>query len=170
MSSEPSAISVDETAVMTAVGAAIVARRTELKISQQALARTVGTSRTFLRGIEAGERAPTVVTLTRIARALHTTPSALITTIRCPGPATLCAASSHPEGRSPLAYRRSHATPCNSEGIRCAFLWIFPHKSKESRNRQGGGIQRTTNSMSRRFSRNTEIRCSPCIYSPLGIE
>lgn len=82
MSSEPSAISVDETAVMTAVGAAIVARRTELKISQQALARTVGTSRTFLRGIEAGERAPTVVTLTRIARALHTTPSALISTIR----------------------------------------------------------------------------------------
>ncbi|SDT92264.1 helix-turn-helix domain-containing protein [Gordonia westfalica] len=82
MSSDPSAISVDETAVMTAVGAAIIARRTELKISQQALARTVGTSRTFLRGIEAGERAPTVVTLTRIARALHTTPSALITTIR----------------------------------------------------------------------------------------
>lgn len=82
MSSDPSAISVDETAVMAAVGAAIVARRTELRISQQALARTVGTSRTFLRGIEAGERAPTVVTLTRIARALHTTPSALITTIR----------------------------------------------------------------------------------------
>ena len=82
MSREPSAISVDETAVMTAVGAAIVARRTELKISQQALARTVGTSRTFLRGIEAGERAPTVITLTRIARALHTTPSALITTRR----------------------------------------------------------------------------------------
>ena len=42
MSSDPSAISVDETAVMAAVGAAIVARRTELKISQQALARTVG--------------------------------------------------------------------------------------------------------------------------------
>lgn len=81
MSSDPSAVSVDETAVMAAVGAAIVARRAELKISQQALARTVGTSRTFLRGIEAGERAPTVVTLTRIARALHTTPSALITTI-----------------------------------------------------------------------------------------
>ncbi|MBN0974160.1 helix-turn-helix transcriptional regulator [Gordonia sp. BP-94] len=82
MSSDPSVASVDETAVMAAVGAAIVARRAELKISQQALARTVGTSRTFLRGIEAGERAPTVVTLTRIARALHTTPSALITTIR----------------------------------------------------------------------------------------
>lgn len=82
MPSDHSASTGDETAIMAAVGAAIVARRTELNISQQALARDVGTSRTFLRGIEAGERAPTVVTLTRLARALRITPSALISTIR----------------------------------------------------------------------------------------
>ncbi|MDS1116368.1 helix-turn-helix transcriptional regulator [Gordonia westfalica] len=82
MSSEPTPGTDDDAAILTTVGAAITARREALGISQQGLARAAGTSRTFLRGIEAGERGPTVVTLTHIARALDTTPSTLIADIR----------------------------------------------------------------------------------------
>ncbi len=82
MPSEPTAGPGEDAEIMTAVGAAITARREALGISQLGLARAAGTSRTFLRGIEAGERGPTVVTLTKIARALDTTPSALIDAIR----------------------------------------------------------------------------------------
>lgn len=72
----------DAAAIRATLGQAIVSRRRHLGITQQALAHAIGgSSRTFLRGIESGDRAPSVVTLTKIARALDTTPSALLADI-----------------------------------------------------------------------------------------
>lgn len=53
------------------LGAAIRARRERLGLSQEALARLIGMDRTYLSGIERGERNPSYTNLLRIAAALE---------------------------------------------------------------------------------------------------
>lgn len=60
-----------------ALGEAIRARRRELAISQEALADRIGIDRTYLSGIERGERNPSYTNLLRIASALRLPLSAL---------------------------------------------------------------------------------------------
>lgn len=68
------------------LGSAIRARRNRLGISQEALAELAGLHRTYIGGIERGERNVAVLNLLRLARALRTRPSKLL---RC--------LDSHPE-------------------------------------------------------------------------
>lgn len=60
-----------------ALGEAIRTRRRELAISQEALADRIGIDRTYLSGIERGERNPSYTNLLRIASALRLPLSAL---------------------------------------------------------------------------------------------
>ncbi|MBB4664790.1 helix-turn-helix domain-containing protein [Conexibacter arvalis] len=53
------------------LGEAIRARRRDLGISQEALADRIGIDRTYLSGIERGERNPSYTNLLRIASALR---------------------------------------------------------------------------------------------------
>jgi transcriptional regulator with XRE-family HTH domain len=61
-----------------ALGGAIRAAREELGISQEALADRVGVHRTYMGGIERGERNPSYTNLVRIANALGVKLSALL--------------------------------------------------------------------------------------------
>ena len=61
-------------------GEAVRKRRLELRLSQEQLAAVAGIHRTFIGGIERGERNPTVTTIYRIAKALKTEASALFKT------------------------------------------------------------------------------------------
>lgn len=68
-------------AIMTALellGARIRARRRRLGISQEALADLAGLHRTYVGGIERGERNVAVLNLLRLARALKLRPSSLL--------------------------------------------------------------------------------------------
>lgn len=55
------------------LGDALRERRTEMAISQYELARQAGMHRTFVAGVERGERNVSVLTLRRITEALETT-------------------------------------------------------------------------------------------------
>ncbi|ART74191.1 transcriptional regulator (plasmid) [Mycobacterium dioxanotrophicus] len=59
--------------VLPIVGANIVARREKLGMSQRALAEKAGADRVFLRHVEQGNRAATLVFLAKLADALDTT-------------------------------------------------------------------------------------------------
>ena len=61
-----------------AVGAAIRSRRNELGFSQEALAAAAGLDRTYVGGLERGERNPTLKVLWVIASVLELRPSALV--------------------------------------------------------------------------------------------
>lgn len=63
--------------VLPVIGNAISERREHLGLSQRALAEQAGVDRVFLRGLESGESAPTVVVLAKLAGPLKTTVSAL---------------------------------------------------------------------------------------------
>lgn len=59
-------------------GARVRAERERLGISQEELADRAGVHRTYLGGVERGERNLGVLNLLRIARALHVDPSSLL--------------------------------------------------------------------------------------------
>jgi transcriptional regulator with XRE-family HTH domain len=64
-----------------ALGNAIRSRREELGLSQEALADAAGFHVTQIGGLERGVRNPSYATLVRLARALDTTPGALLTAV-----------------------------------------------------------------------------------------
>ena len=59
-------------------GQAVRRLRRNQRLSQEAFADRVGVHRTFVGGIERGERNPTLVTIAKIAAALDTTPDRLL--------------------------------------------------------------------------------------------
>lgn len=59
--------------ILAIVGANIVARREKLGMSQRALAEKASVDRVFLRHVEQGNRAATLVFLAKLADALDTT-------------------------------------------------------------------------------------------------
>jgi transcriptional regulator with XRE-family HTH domain len=69
---------VQRSSAHAALGQAIRERRVELSVSQEELAHRSGMHRTYLGGIERGERNPSYTNLLRIASALDVTGSALL--------------------------------------------------------------------------------------------
>ena len=67
-----------ETTLLLRLGRRVRALRLAKGWSQERLAEEAGLHRTFVGGIERGERNVTVTTLARIARTLHTTPDKLL--------------------------------------------------------------------------------------------
>lgn len=63
---------------LRALGQAVRTRREKLGMSQEAFGFAVGIHRTYIGGIERGERNPTVLTLLKLAEVLTTTPSRLL--------------------------------------------------------------------------------------------
>ena len=63
--------------VLPIVGANIVARREELGMSQRAMAEHAGVDRIWIRQVEQGNRAATLIILAKIAEALDTSVEAL---------------------------------------------------------------------------------------------
>ena len=61
-----------------ALGVAIRKRRKELGLSQESLASVSGLDRTYVGGLERGQRNPTLKVLWQIAEALEITPTELI--------------------------------------------------------------------------------------------
>lgn len=61
-----------------AFGKAVRLRRHELELSQEELGARCGLDRTYISGIERGERNPTIQTIWVFADGLDTTPSVLI--------------------------------------------------------------------------------------------
>ncbi len=61
------------------MGEAIRQLRQEAKLTQEGLAERVGTDTTQIGGLERGMRNPSYTTLTRVAAALDTTVSAIVT-------------------------------------------------------------------------------------------
>lgn len=57
-------------------------RRKELGMSQEAFAHHVGLDRTYIGGIERGERNPSLTTILRIASALNADPASLFQAVR----------------------------------------------------------------------------------------
>jgi transcriptional regulator with XRE-family HTH domain len=72
----------DDTGLLLALGTAVRQRRRSLKLSQEALADTAGLDRSHMGKIERGERNVTILNIDRIARALNTTPSKLLSEAR----------------------------------------------------------------------------------------
>ena len=68
----------DDEAWLHAVGAAVRSRRLELGLSQEELGYKAKLDRTYISGVERGIRNPTVGSLRRMARALDTKPSAIL--------------------------------------------------------------------------------------------
>lgn len=60
-----------------AFGRAVKIRRVELDISQEELADKAGMARSFVSGIELGNKAASITSVWRLARALNCTPSDL---------------------------------------------------------------------------------------------
>jgi transcriptional regulator with XRE-family HTH domain len=69
---------VQRSSAHAALGQAIRELRTELSVSQEELAHRSGMHRTYLGGIERGERNPSYTNILRIASALDVTGSALL--------------------------------------------------------------------------------------------
>lgn len=65
-------------ALLRAFGDSVRARRTELGLSQEALAHEVGLHRTYIGGIERGERNVALVNIFRLAETLEMTAGELI--------------------------------------------------------------------------------------------
>jgi transcriptional regulator with XRE-family HTH domain len=63
---------------LLALGVAVRVYRAQRKISQEELGYRAGLHRTYVSGIERGERNPSYTTVVAIARALEIEPSALI--------------------------------------------------------------------------------------------
>jgi transcriptional regulator with XRE-family HTH domain len=61
-----------------AFGRAVRRRRAEVGLSQEALADRAGIHRTYIGGIERGERNPTLLMIHRLARALGVLPTRLL--------------------------------------------------------------------------------------------
>ena len=61
-----------------ALGAAVRERRKKLGLSQESLANEAGLDRTYVGGVERGERNPTLKVLWKLAEALQIPPSALV--------------------------------------------------------------------------------------------
>ncbi len=61
-----------------ALGGVIRARRHELGLSQEGLAAEAGLDRTYLGGLERGERNPTLRVLWKVAKALDVAPSGIL--------------------------------------------------------------------------------------------
>lgn len=70
-------VAMDQDALLV-VGARIRAERKRLGLSQEALANAVGLHRTYIGGVERGERNVGLRNLVRIARALHIHPAELL--------------------------------------------------------------------------------------------
>lgn len=66
-------------ALLRAFGDTIRARRTELGLSQEALAHEVGLHRTYIGGVERGERNVALVNIFRLAETLQMSAGELIT-------------------------------------------------------------------------------------------
>ncbi len=64
--------------MLVALGQAIKQARSEIGLSQEALAVDADIDRSYLGGIERGEHNVTVINLTKIANALELTPSQLL--------------------------------------------------------------------------------------------
>lgn len=58
---------------LVALGIAIRARRTEMGLSQEALAAEAEIDRSYMGGIERGEHNITLINLVKVAKAMHTT-------------------------------------------------------------------------------------------------
>lgn len=67
----------DEEAILKRFGANVRARRESRGVSQEAFADEAGLDRTYIGGIERGERNPTLLSARRVARALNATLSEL---------------------------------------------------------------------------------------------
>lgn len=61
-----------------AFGKAVRLRRHELELSQEELGARCGLDRTYISGIERGERNPTIQTIWRVADGLQSAPSKLV--------------------------------------------------------------------------------------------
>jgi transcriptional regulator with XRE-family HTH domain len=67
--------------VLVAFGGKVRERRLELGLSQESLANSSGLHRTYIGTIERGERNPALVNIARLAQALESTPSELLSGI-----------------------------------------------------------------------------------------
>jgi transcriptional regulator with XRE-family HTH domain len=68
----------ERSAILKRFGATVRARRRDVGISQEELADRAELDRTYIGGIERGERNVSVVNIVRIARALDVAPSLLL--------------------------------------------------------------------------------------------
>jgi transcriptional regulator with XRE-family HTH domain len=68
----------DETAVIRAVAVNVRQARKSIGLSQEGLALAAEVDRTYVSQVERGKRNITIVVLARLARALKTTPAALL--------------------------------------------------------------------------------------------
>jgi transcriptional regulator with XRE-family HTH domain len=73
-----------EEAVLAAFGRAVRQRRNELGISQEELAFRTGLHRTYIGGVERGERNVGLINVVRIAEGLEMVPSALAKSVDQP--------------------------------------------------------------------------------------
>jgi transcriptional regulator with XRE-family HTH domain len=69
----------DEAGVIRTVAANVRQARTAIRLSQEELALEAEVDRTYVSQVERGKRNITVAVLARLARALRTTPAALLT-------------------------------------------------------------------------------------------
>ena len=75
---EPRRISTSRSATLPELGRNLRRVRTAAGLTQTALAKRVGTDRSYVSGLEAGQRNPTAVTLQRLAKVLGVTPTVFL--------------------------------------------------------------------------------------------
>ncbi len=68
----------DRAAILRAMGEGVRTARASAGLSQEALGDAAGLHRTYIGGIERGERNPSIVSLVRIAQACETTVSQIL--------------------------------------------------------------------------------------------
>ena len=69
----------DEAGIIRTLAANVRQARTAIRLSQEELALEAEVDRTYVSQVERGKRNITIVVLARLARALRTTPAALLT-------------------------------------------------------------------------------------------
>jgi DNA-binding XRE family transcriptional regulator len=74
IAAEPRRISTSRSATLPELGRNLRRVRTAAGLTQTALAKRSGTARSYVSGLEAGQRNPTAVTLQRLAKVLRVTP------------------------------------------------------------------------------------------------